>query len=282
MVNFPTHTNGIQKVGGEILNISGYSLLGITVHALEEHHLSEIVLDAVRRNQKIIFAHYNLHGIYLYHHKEKMRNLYQRANYVHIDGMPIIWIGKLFGYPLKRENRLTSLDFLPSLLSTCEKEELRVFLLGSEPGVAEKAAQIYLQQFPRLQIKTHHGYFDAQYGSEENNQVVRMINDFHPHLLLVGMGMPRQEIWLDENIDDLNVNVAFSLGAFMDYIAGVIPTPPRWMGRVGLEWLYRLFTSPKRVWKRYLIEPWFVLGLILKEWSRKKTEKAPVDGSVDK
>ncbi|WP_124728317.1 WecB/TagA/CpsF family glycosyltransferase [Staphylospora marina] len=252
------------------MNVARYSMLGIHVDALEEHHLGEIVLEAVRERKKIILANHNLHSIYLYHHDERLRSFYEKAEYVHIDGMPIVWIGKLFGYPLQRSHRLTNLDFLPHLFSVCEKEGLRVFLLGSKPGVAERAAEVYRTWNPRLILGMHHGYFDASKDSEENRRIIDMINGFRPHLLLVGMGMPRQEVWLAENIDSLQVNVAMNQGAFMDYIAGEVPTPPRWMGRVGLEWLYRLASEPKRLWRRYILEPPFVLKLLLKEWTDRR------------
>jgi N-acetylglucosaminyldiphosphoundecaprenol N-acetyl-beta-D-mannosaminyltransferase len=79
------------------------------------------------------------------------------------------------------------------------------------------------------------------------------------------MGMPRQEIWVLNNLEKLHAKVILTCGACMDYIAGEIPTPPRWMGRVGLEWLYRLLSEPGRLWKRYLVEPWFLGGLLVRD-----------------
>jgi N-acetylglucosaminyldiphosphoundecaprenol N-acetyl-beta-D-mannosaminyltransferase len=90
--------------------------------------------------------------------------------------------------------------------------------------------------------------------------MVATINTYKPHILLVGMGMPRQEHWIIDAFDRLDVNVVLSCGACLDYIAGVLPVAPRWMGRTGLEWLHRLASEPSRLWKRYLIEPWPILG----------------------
>jgi N-acetylglucosaminyldiphosphoundecaprenol N-acetyl-beta-D-mannosaminyltransferase len=72
------------------------------------------------------------------------------------------------------------------------------------------------------------------------------------------MGMPRQEHWIVDHLDKLSVNVILNGGAALDYFAGVIPTPPRWAGRLGLEWLFRLMAEPRRLWFRYLVEPWFI------------------------
>jgi N-acetylglucosaminyldiphosphoundecaprenol N-acetyl-beta-D-mannosaminyltransferase len=82
--------------------------------------------------------------------------------------------------------------------------------------------------------------------------------------------MPRQEHWIADNLDDLAANAILTAGAAMDYVAGVVPTPPRWMGSAGLEWIFRLFHEPRRLWRRYLVEPWFVLRLFAAElWQRR-------------
>jgi N-acetylglucosaminyldiphosphoundecaprenol N-acetyl-beta-D-mannosaminyltransferase len=109
-----------------------------------------------------------------------------------------------------------------------------------------------------------HGYFDP--GGEENERVLRAIEAFAPDVLLVGMGMPRQEHWIMDNLDRLGSTVLLPCGASIDYVAGEIPTPPRWAGRWGLEWLYRLLAEPGRLWKRYLIEPWFLGYLLVTQW----------------
>ena len=89
------------------------------------------------------------------------------------------------------------------------------------------------------------GYFDARYGSSENEALLGRINAYRPDLLMVGMGMPRQEIWTQENFARLNADVILSsIGAAFDYIAGAVPTPPRWSGRMGLEWFFRLAHEP--------------------------------------
>jgi glycosyltransferase involved in cell wall biosynthesis len=80
---------------------------------------------------------------------------------------------------------------------------------------------------------------------------------------------PNREQWILENAADLQTNVIFNVGALMDYLAGEVPTPPRWMGRAGLEWLFRLLSQPGHLWRRYLVEPWFVLRLFLSDYARR-------------
>jgi len=240
-------------------------MLGITVHKMTTLDLTDFIVDAVSNEKSCIIANHNLHSIYIYHHDSKMQAFYGKANYIHIDGMPLVLYGRILGYSLKRENRMTSLDWLPPILSQAAKENWNVFYLGSKPGVAEQGAEILKFRFPKLQITTHHGYFNVNHDSIENQDVVKIINELRPQILLIGMGMPRQEHWIFDNCEQLQTNVIISIGAYIDYIAGVIPIPPRWMGRMGLEWLYRLASEPRRLWRRYLVDPWFLARFILKD-----------------
>ena len=80
---------------------------------------------------------------------------------------------------------------------------------------------------------------------------------------MVGMSMPRQERWVLDNFERLNTNAILTAGATLDYAAGAVPTPPRWAGKLGLEWLFRLVAEPKRLWRRYLVEPWFLFFLLV-------------------
>jgi N-acetylglucosaminyldiphosphoundecaprenol N-acetyl-beta-D-mannosaminyltransferase len=101
--------------------------------------------------------------------------------------------------------------------------------------------------------------------------VLELIRQHNPDVLIVGMGMPRQERWLLANHDKLAAPVLLTSGAAIDYVAGEIPTPPRWLGPLGLEWLYRLASEPRRLWRRYLLEPWFAVALFVRDlWRLRK------------
>jgi len=110
-----------------------------------------------------------------------------------------------------------------------------------------------------VSIIVRHGRFEPDRNGPDNAEVLAAINDAQPDVLFVGMGMPRQESWILDNLDGLGGRVIFSVGAAFDYEAGAIPTPPRWTGRVGLEWLFRLASEPRRLFSRYLIEPWSLI-----------------------
>jgi N-acetylglucosaminyldiphosphoundecaprenol N-acetyl-beta-D-mannosaminyltransferase len=125
--------------------------------------------------------------------------------------------------------------------------------------------------YPALQIEVSDGYFDARRGSAENEALIQRINAYRPDLLMVGMGMPRQEFWTQENFARLDAYVILSSsGAALEYVAGAAPTPPRWAGRIGLEWMFRLVHEPRRLFSRYLIEPWYILLLLLLDYPRSR------------
>jgi N-acetylglucosaminyldiphosphoundecaprenol N-acetyl-beta-D-mannosaminyltransferase len=240
-------------------------LLGVTLHPLTQKELTAIIRDTISANERRILANHNLHSIYLYHHDPKMREFYRRSGYVYTDGMSLIMLGRILGHSLKRENRLTSIDWFPAVLQLAAQKGWRIFYLGSRPGVAKRGAAVLKSRFSELRMETHHGHFNPEQESADSRQVIERINQYHPRILMVGMGMPLQEHWIIDHLEQLDVNIILNVGAYMDYIAGVVPTPPRWMGRAGLEWLYRLVSEPRRLWRRYLQEPWFLAGIAAKE-----------------
>lgn len=241
---------------------SPIKILGVTLHPLTIAQLNGLIAQAVEGGQKWIIAHQNLHGIYLVHRHPSMQAFYKKAKYTHIDGMSLVLLGKFLGFSLEKQQRVTYADWMHPLMAEAADRGWRVFYLGSKPGVAAKGAAILREKFPNLQIETADGYFDAS-SSSSNLDILTKINKYNPHVLMVGMSMPRQENWIENNLDQIFANAILPCGAAIDYVAGVVPTPPRWTGKIGLEWLFRLIVEPKRLWQRYLVEPWFLLQLLL-------------------
>ena len=226
----------------------------------------EDILFVLRKNiavhRKFILANQNLHGLYICTQDEKSREFYANADYTHIDGTGLLLLAKLMGVPCRVQHRTGYMDLFPALVPEAIEKKWRIFYLGSEPKVLERGLALLRKEQPGLQIEGHHGFFVKGRGESENDRVVKLINDYSPDILFVGMGMPIQEWWILENFDQLDVRAVLHCGGMMDYIAEQVPTPPRWLGPIGLEWAYRLITEPLRLWKRYLIEP-FQLAIAL-------------------
>lgn len=236
-------------------------VMGLRLHPLTSEELIDVLSAAILSDRRCVIAHHNFHSAYIYYHDSKMSDFFGKADYVFIDSMPIVHWARILGYPLTRHHRVTYVDWIHPLMFAAELNGWRVFYLGGKPGVASTAAARLRLRYPRLKIDTHHGYFEHR----ENDLILEKIRDSDPNILMVGMGMPRQEHWVLDNLDRISANVILTSGACFDYLAGVIPTPPRWMGRIGLEWFFRLLSEPKRLWRRYLLEPWFLVPVLLRD-----------------
>ena len=245
--------------------IRSYRLLGVRVQALSVGALTNAVAAGIRSGQRRIIANHNLHSIYLYQRDEKLRAFYERAHLVHVDGMSLILAARLLGLPLGREHRVTYVDWTDPLLATAADRGWRVQYVGETAEVAERGAAALRRRHPGLVFEALPGFFDPWVDGDENLAVVRRIQDFEPHVLMVGMGMPRQEHWIHDNLPALPPCVMLTAGAAISYAAGSVPTPPRWAGALCLEWAFRLAAEPRRMWRRYLLEPWSVLGLLLRD-----------------
>ena len=247
------------------------AFLGLTLQPKSMAAMSDLVEQGIREQRKWIISNHNLHSVYLFHRHAKLREFYAGAHWTYLDGMPLVALGRLYGYPLQREQRVTNADWTYPLMQLAAAQGWRVFNLGSPKGVAEKGAEQLRQRCPGLQLEVSDGFFDARRDSAENEALIQRINAYKPDLLMVGMGMPRQEFWTQENFDRLNAHVILSSnGAALDYVAGAVPTPPRWAGRIGLEWLFRLINEPGRLFTRYLVEPWYILALLMMDYPRSR------------
>ncbi len=255
------------------MQIPRYNLLGIQLNAMTAQDLIDVTARAINDHRQCIIGNHNLHGLYFWYKEPKMREYNALAEYTNAEGMSLVLLGRLFGFPLERKHRTAYIDLLPLLADVACRKKWRVFYLGSRPGVAAKAAMRLRARHRGLQIRTHHGHFNMDRWGAENQRVLAEINNYDPDILMVGMGMPRQETWVVENRGNISARAIYCCGALLDYVAGEIPTPPRWMGALGIEWLYRLFSEPARLWQRYLIEPWFVLVQLGRQYLAMQTPK---------
>ncbi len=233
-------------------------LLGAEVDVVTPVEVLAFTAQCAGVRRKAVVANHNAHSLYLVGRDSGMRALYRRADLIEIDSAPLIAWGRLLGAKVSRRHRSTYLDWREAFWARAAAEGWRVFHLGCTPGVGEAARTAIRERHPNVEIGVRHGFFALE--GPENDRVVEEIRAFDPHVLLVGMGMPRQEAWIEANFDRLPPSVIFPIGAAFDFEAGRSKTPPRWTGRVGLEWLHRFAHEPKRLFSRYFVEPWSLLG----------------------
>ena len=223
------------------------------------HHVDAWVTEG----RKALVANHNLNSLNLIRRNPAMAAFYDRADLVEVDSTPLIAFARMLGVHGRAFHRCTYLDWRDHFWSLADRKGWRVLYLGGAPGVGETARQRLTTLYPGTTIAVRDGYFDAAPGSAGTASVLAEIAAFKPHILFVGMGMPRQEVWIGQNLDALPDSVIFSVGAAFDYEAGVQSAAPRWMGPLGIEWLYRLVKDPQRLARRYLIEPWGLADLIV-------------------
>ena len=179
------------------------------------------------------------------------------ADLVLPDGIGVIYGARILGTPLK--TKLPGIDFIQALMADMAKEGKSVFLLGAKPGVAEAAAEQLKAQYPGLAVVgTQDGYF------KDDAPVVEAVNAARPDLLLVCLGAPKQELWMQRNQSLLNVGLMAGLGGSLDVFAGNVRRAPKAFQRLGLEWLYRLMKEPKRI-GRMMKLPKFLFACIGKK-----------------
>lgn len=227
-------------------------VLGVRIHDVTVDGLHAHIADCIRDRRHASVLNVNAHGLNLSYANSRLRNFLNSASLVFGDGVGVAVAARMLGHsPAKR---IPVTDWIWELVDFAEARGFSIFLLAGRPGVAELARDRLLEHHAALRIAgTHHGYFDKRADGTENREVVSLINQARPDILLVGFGMPLQERWLEENWDAIDAHVALTGGAVLDYTSGVLRRGPRLLTQHGFEWLARLIIEPRRLWKRYLI-----------------------------
>lgn len=188
------------------------------------------------------------------------------ADNIFPDGIGIKIAGKILKTPLK-EN-VNGTDMLPFLCKSCLKNGKSLFLLGGKPGIADKMKIELENKYEGLKIAgTYHGFFDKV---NENEKMLKIINDSNADILLVAFGAPYQEKWIDSNFSKLNPAILMGVGGLFDFYSGNIKRAPAWVREIGMEWLFRFSREPKRMWKRYFVGNPVFLYRVLKFKFRKR------------
>lgn len=185
-----------------------------------------------------------------------LRLAYRDAGLVLVDGMPLVLAARLFGRPVPE--RVAGSDLVPRLFDEADRRNgIRVFLLGAAPGVAQCAARQIEHRWPRCRVAgTHSPPVGFERDAAENDGIVAAVARARPDLLVVGLGAPKQELWVHAHRERLAVPVALCVGAAIDFLAGEKRRAPAWMRRAGLEWLHRIGSEPRRLAKRYAGDAW--------------------------
>lgn len=222
-----------------------HAMLGFTTHPGTIGDYVDLIEKSITERRKTTVFYHNLHSLYSYFTSEPLRQCYDKCLAL-VDGMPVVWLLRLGGHDVNREHRVTYVDFIWPMLEAARDNQRKVFHVGQKADIQQQALNIIRERVPGIMIEGHDGYFNLDTECWESMQVIKQINDFGTDLLLVGFGAPKQEYWIDAHRSLIDAPAVFTCGACMEYVAGAVKTPPRLMGRTGLEWSYRLFENPRR------------------------------------
>lgn len=237
-------------------------VLGVGISAINMGMALAIIENWIVRRESHYVCVTPVHSVMECHRDPDLRCIFNASGLTTPDGMPLVWLCHLKGH--QYVGRVYGPDLMLALCERSVSRGYRHFFYGGAQGSPEQLAANLQRRFPGLAVV---GTYSPPFRSltpEEDAQVVQMINETTPDVVWVGLGSPRQERWMAAHIGWLIAPVLIGVGAAFDFHAGLKRQAPRWMQRSGLEWLFRLLTEPRRLWRRYLVSnPLFVTLVLL-------------------
>ncbi len=238
-------------------------LLNIYADSLSMHETIECIEQMINDGVSSYILTVNVDVIVKIENDAYLKEISDNADLVLIDGMPLVWISKL--YKKNICEKISGSDLVPLLCERASHSGHTVFIVGGKDGVAEQAKINLEAKYKDIKIV---GTYSPPLGFENNsveiNKMNRIISAASPDLLIVCFGCPKQEKWVYENYHKYNAKVSICAGGTVDFLAGNISRAPRWISSIGLEWLYRFLHEPRRLFKRYFIDDLKIIKMIWK------------------
>ena len=238
------------------------NILGVGVSAINMAQALNTIDGWISQRDQHYVCITGVHGVMESQRDEQLRQIHNQAGLVTPDGMPLVWLSRLKGFPWVE--RVYGPDLMLAVCRQSLVKGYRHYFYGGAEGVPERLAHRLRKQFSGLQIT---GWYSPPFRAltkEEDECLIRKINQAEPDIVWLGLSTPKQEYWMHEHLGRISAPVMVGVGAAFDIHAGLKKQAPRWMQRSGLEWRFRLITEPRRLWRRYLINnPWF-LWLIMR------------------
>lgn len=227
--------------------VDKFSLFGVNIDNVSHYQAVKAICHPVKNSSQVGYF-INVNSLNLAYDSDSFRDTLNKSDFNFADGSGVRLGAKKHNIQLQDNNNGT--DLLPLICQELCSSGKAVYFLGAAPGVAQKAADNLKKIFPDLLIAgVDHGYFN----SEDEEQVIKRINRSVASVVLIAMGSPVQESWIERNRSALNVETLLAVGGLFDFYSGNIPRSPEWMRKLGLEWLYRLWQEPVKKFRRYVL-----------------------------
>lgn len=197
----------------------------------------------------------------------ELQRIISDCQIINADGMPLVWASKLLGKPLP--SRVAGVDLFQELIGVCSVKGYKPFFFGAKEWVLEKMVKTFKRKYPDLNVA---GYRNGYFSEEEAPQIAEYIKDSGADMLFVGFSSPMKENFLNKWMPVMQVPFCMGVGGSFDIVAGKTKRAPLWMQNVGLEWLYRIYQEPRRMWKRYAKTNPIFCWLLVKEILKSRTQ----------
>jgi len=234
------------------------NVLGVNICAINMDDALATIEEWIAEGTPNYVCIRDVHGVIKSQSDERLMEIHNRAGLVTPDGMPIVWMCRALGHG--RTSRVYGPDLMQALSALSARRGYRQFYYGGNDGVAELLKATLEQRYPGLEVAGTHTPPFRPLTPEEDAAVVDKINAAKPDIVWVGLSSPKQEFWMADHVGRIDAPVMIGIGAAFDFLSGQKPQAPRIVQRSGLEWLYRLATEPRRLWRRYFhIVPAFIV-----------------------
>lgn len=237
------------------------TIWGLPLARLTYRETLDEVDRLIEQGRPALFITANLHYAMLSARDPRLQAVNKKAAFLVADGMPMVWYSRLARRRLPE--RVAGADLVYSLCRRASEKGHRVFFLGGAPGVAEAAAEELTRRYAGLQVAGTDSPTLEALSPKQHAELLARVRRRRPHLLLAALGQPKGELWLAEHLEALAVPVSVQVGASFDFVAGRVARAPRWMQRVGMEWLYRTWREPRRLGPRYFHDGLFLARAVL-------------------
>jgi N-acetylglucosaminyldiphosphoundecaprenol N-acetyl-beta-D-mannosaminyltransferase len=238
-----------------------YDVLGVSVTPLNPATTAALIARHVTEGRRVYVCHANVHSVMETRRDASLLPVFNEALTVP-DGMPLVWVGRLRGR--RGVGRVYGPDLTLLLCEWAAREGRACYFYGGAPGVAEELAKRLAALFPSLRVVGTESPPFRPLSPEEDEETVARLNASGADIVFLGLGCPKQERWMADHRSRLTAPALVGIGAAFDFLTGRLRQAPRWMMRVGLEWLFRLSQEPRRLWRRYLVfNTLFIVHLLL-------------------
>lgn len=231
---------------------STVAVLGVPFHNVTMDETIAMIEQQIREGGFHQIATANVDFLKNAMQDERLREILCSCDMIVPDGMPVVWMSKMLGTPLKE--RVGGIDLVQRLAEVSAKRGYGIFLLGASDTHSQRAARALTQRYPGLRIVGRYSPKPQPLESMDHAEILRRIEEAKPDILLVAFGNPKQERWLAMHRDRIKVPVCIGVGGTLDSLSGTVPRAPQWMQRKGLEWLYRVIQEPQRLAARYVAD----------------------------